>query len=125
MQDYVAASLRAHRARHAEERLAASEDWRDFGLVFATSKGTPIEPRRLDTEFKRDCGKQVYPAASGCLDARHFAATVLLKQIVHPRTGMEILGHGDISLTMNTYSHVLTDTMREAAEKIQAVFGGR
>jgi len=38
---------------------------------------------------------------------------------------MEILGHSDISLTMNTYSHVVPDVMREAAEKIDAALGGK
>ena len=42
-------------------------------------------------------------------DSRHFAASLLLEQGVHPRTVMEILGHSDINLTMNTYSHVALD----------------
>ena len=38
-------------------------------------------------------------------DLRHAAATLLLSQGVDPRTIMETLGHSQISLTMNTYSH--------------------
>jgi len=40
-------------------------------------------------------------------DLRHTAATLLLAQGVDPRTIMETLGHSQISLTMNTYAHVL------------------
>ena len=40
-------------------------------------------------------------------DLRHTAATLLLAQGVDPRTIMETLGHSQISLTLNTYSHVL------------------
>jgi integrase len=34
---------------------------------------------------------------------------------------MEILGHSQISLTMNTYSHVIPALQREAAERMDAV----
>lgn len=37
--------LRAHRRRQAAERLQARERWQDFGLIFASTIGTPMEPR--------------------------------------------------------------------------------
>jgi integrase len=37
---------------------------------------------------------------------------------------MEILGHSQISTTMNTYAHVLPATQREAMAKIDALFSG-
>ena len=48
-------------------------------------------------------------------DLRHTAATFLLAQGVNPRTIMETLGHSQISLTLNTYSHVLPSLQKEAA----------
>ena len=99
--------------------------WQDFGLVFTTRKGTPIEPRRLDTEFKRILRNAELPETIRLHDSRHFAASLLLAQGVHPRTVMEILGHSDISQTMNTYSHVVPLLMREAADKIDVAFGGQ
>ena len=92
--------------------------------MFTTRKGTPIEPRRLDTEFKRILKNASLPETIRLHDSRHFAASLLLAQGIHPRTVMEILGHSDISVTMNTYSHVVPELMREAAEKIDAAFGG-
>jgi integrase len=124
MPDCVASALQSHRARQAEERLLAGSGWQDFGLVFATRKGTPIEPRRVDTEFKRILKKAQLPETIRLHDSRHFAASLLLAQGVHPRTVMEILGHSDISVTMNTYSHVVPELMRDAADKIDAAFGG-
>jgi site-specific recombinase XerD len=47
---------------------------------------------------------------------RHSCATVLLAQGVPARVVMEILGHSQISVTMNTYSHVLPEMQRGAAE---------
>jgi integrase len=34
---------------------------------------------------------------------------------------MEILGHSEIALTMNTYSHVVPELQREAAQRMQAI----
>ena len=56
-------------------------------------------------------------------DLRHSCATFLIVQGVHPRVVMQILGHSQISVTMNTYGHVLEDSQREAAAKIDLVLG--
>lgn len=53
-------------------------------------------------------------------DLRHTAATVLA-QGVDPRTIMETHGHSQISLTMNTYSHVLPALQEAAAAKLDSV----
>ena len=58
-------------------------------------------------------------------DLRHTCASLLLVQGVHPRVVMEILGHSQISLTLDTYSHVLPVLEREAADKMDAVLGVR
>jgi hypothetical protein len=55
-------------------------------------------------------------------DLRHSAATLLLAQGVHPRYIMELLGHSSISLTMNTYRHILDEMKRETARQTDAVF---
>jgi integrase len=55
----------------------------------------------------------------GAADAGE-SASLLLVPGVHPRVVMETLGHIQISLTMNTYSHVLPALQREAADKMQA-----
>lgn len=48
-------------------------------------------------------------------------ASLLLILGVHPRVVMETFGHSQISLTTNTYSHVLPMLQREAADKMEAV----
>jgi integrase len=54
-------------------------------------------------------------------DLRHSCATLLLAQGVNPRVVMKTLGHSQVSLTLNTYSHVLPALQREAAAKMNAV----
>ena len=57
---------------------------------------------------------------------RHSCASFLLVQRVAPRVVMEILGHSQISLTMNTYSHVIEQMQDEAAAEMSALlFEGR
>ena len=51
-------------------------------------------------------------------DLRHTAATLMLQQGINPKVVQERLGHADISLTLNTYSHVLPSMQEEAAEKM-------
>lgn len=51
---------------------------------------------------------------------RHTAASVLLAQGVHPRVVMELLGHSTMTLTMNTYSHVIPALEREAVDRMNA-----
>jgi integrase len=55
-------------------------------------------------------------------DLRHSAATLLLSQSVHPKVVQEILGHSEISMTMDIYSHVLPTMQQEAMSKLNQVF---
>lgn len=52
---------------------------------------------------------------------RHSCASFLLAQGVPARVVMEILGHSDIRLTLNTYSHVGQELQEEAARQMSAV----
>ena len=50
-------------------------------------------------------------------------ATLLLKQGVHVRFVQELLGHADIRLTLNVYSHVLPDMGNATADAMEAALG--
>ena len=45
-------------------------------------------------------------------------------QGVHPRYIMDLLGHSSISITMNTYGHVLEEMKAEPARQMDALLGG-
>ena len=110
------------RARQAAERLAAGPDWQDNGLVFASTLGTPMEPRNVNRRFE-------ILRASADLDwlrmhdLRHACATFLIGHGVDHRTVMDVLGHSTIRLTLDTYTHVLDERMRAAAEAMDRAFG--
>ncbi|MFI2348678.1 tyrosine-type recombinase/integrase [Streptomyces sp. NPDC019443] len=107
------APLRWHRMRQRAVYERAGIDWTGTGYVFTTRTGRPIEPRNLHRSFVR-----VSEAADLRVvrlhDARHGCATLLTAAGVAPRVVMEILGHSQISLTMDVYTHVVQDTQREA-----------
>jgi integrase len=117
--EFVDKALRLRRVRQAQERLAAGSDWRDLGFVFTTKIGTPVDPANLLDDFKRILRKANLPHIR-FHDLRHSAASLLLALNTHPRVVMELLGHSQISLTMNTYSHVVPELLREAVGKLGA-----
>jgi integrase len=51
-------------------------------------------------------------------DLRHTAATLMLQEGIHPKIVQERLGHAQIFITMDTYSHVLPTMQDEVAKKM-------
>ncbi len=90
------------------------------GLVFKTSNDTPISPRNLQRHFHQTLDKVGLPNIR-FHDLRHTAATLLLTQNVHPKIVQEMLGHSSISLTLDTYSHIIPTLQKQAAEKMEAL----
>ena len=90
--------------------------------MFTTGIGTPLEPRALNEDFDRIVAKAGLRRFR-LHDLRHACASFLIAQGVHPRVVMELLGHSQISLTMDTYSHVMPDAMREAVRRMEALLG--
>jgi integrase len=88
--------------------------------VFTTPIGTPADPRNEYREFKKLLGKAGLPSVR-LHDLRHTAASLLIAQGVPARVVMGILGHSQIALTMNTYSHVAPEVSREAADRMAQV----
>ena len=58
-------------------------------------------------------------------DLRHAFASVMLAEGVHPRVVQGIFGHANISLTLDTYSYVVPGLQEDAANRIDAVLGGK
>jgi integrase len=54
-------------------------------------------------------------------DLRHTSATLLLAAGVHPKVVQERLGHSQIGITLDTYSHVVPSMQLEAASKLDTL----
>jgi len=115
MDSITIAVLRSHRARQAAERLAWGSAWVDTGLVFTREDGSRLVPERVSRHFNklvRDAG--LPPIRLHHL--RHGAATLALASGANLKVVSEMLGHSTIGITANTYTSVLPELAREAAE---------
>jgi integrase len=118
------AGLRVHRLHQLEERLATGPAWCDSGLVFTSSVGAPLEPRKLFRSFKAVLDKGGLPNIR-FHDLRHSAASLMLAQGIPLRSIQEILGHGSIAMTANLYAHVGEQLKRQAADAMGAILSSR
>jgi integrase len=118
-------ALHQHRERQHQERLLAGEDWADkWGLVFTTAEGAPLNGTWVTHHLQKLLAGAGLPRQR-FHDLRHARASFLLVQGVSPRVVMETLGHSQISLTMNTYSHVMPALQRDAAERMDALLAAK
>ncbi|HMN63200.1 MAG TPA: site-specific integrase, partial [Anaerolinea sp.] len=113
-------ALRTHIEDQQIQRQTAGDEWVENDLIFTSSIGTPIDPRNIFRIYKELLKTAGLPNLRSH-DLRHTAATIMLQENVHPKVVQERLGHSDISLTLNTYSHVMPGMQEEAADKIDEV----
>lgn len=114
--------LREHRSLQLAERLVARSEWQDEDLVFASTHGTVIEPRNLSRLFDALI-KTAGVRRIRFHDLRHTCASLLLAQGVPARVVMDVLGHSQIAVTMDLYSHVMPSALREAADAMDRALG--
>ncbi len=103
--------------RQIETRLKAGPFWEEHDYVFCTLAGTHLRPGHVVDEFKKLLKKAGLPAIR-FHDLRHSAATLLLSLGVHAKVVQEMLGHTQISMTMDIYSHVLPSMQQDAVSKL-------
>ena len=104
------------------KRIKRGALWQDHGLVSPSTVGTPLLGDNLNRAFKATLRRAGLPAVR-LHDLRHTCATLLLGQGVNPKYVQELLGHADISLTLNVYSHILPDMGDAAAGAMDAALG--
>jgi integrase len=112
-------ALHVHRKRQAEEREKLGKPWRDHGLVFCTQVGTPLNRNNVHSRsFKPLVKRAGLPPTLRFHDLRHTFATLMLKGGEHPKVVQEMMGHANINITLDTYSHVLPDMQDKAADRL-------
>lgn len=104
------------------ERLEKLGLYKDHGLVFQSEVGTPLDPKKISTAFNAAIKKiqeddPSFPKIR-FHDLRHTHATILLKAGIHPKIVQERLGHSSISVTLDTYSHVLPNLQAAVLQNV-------
>jgi integrase len=115
--------LRKHRRVQLEERMRLGELFVDQGLVFTSRVGTPISRQYLITRSFKSLLKRAELPDIRFHDWRHTCATLLLSKGVHAKFVQELLGHATISITLDTYSHVLPGMGDAAAGAMDEALG--
>jgi integrase len=91
--------FKAGAARHLRSHKARQKVWRHFASLLKRSNVPSVSFHTL----------------------RHTAATLMLENGEHPKAVQEMLGHANISQTLNTYSHVTPNMQSGAAERLDSV----
>jgi integrase len=116
---FAMGALRTHKVRQLEERLQDGAYWQDSGLVFTTQAGRPIAKENLRRPWARPLKDAGLPRIR-FHDLPHSCASLLRAQGADARLIMEILGHSQISTTLDAYTHLFASAGQEAAARMDA-----
>jgi integrase len=110
-------ALKEQEARQEEKGFA------DCVYAFTDTKGNPIRVQNMVRRSFKPILKKAGLPDIRFHDLRHTHATLLLQQGVNPKLVQERLGHATISLTLDTYSHVLPNMQKQVVKELDALFG--
>jgi len=115
--------LKKEKNKQKRNKLSLGKDYKDNNLVCCHDNGEMFHPSCLSRDFA-EILKQNKLEHIRFHDLRHSLATNLLNTNTPMKVTSEILGHSNISITMDLYSHVTADTQKNALESLdKAVFG--
>ena len=110
-------ALRVHKGQQAGERLALGQGKDPDDLVFTDLDGTRVNMERVSRKFSEKVRRLGLPRVT-FHGLRHTHLTQLLRTGVHPKIASERAGHSSVSMTLDTYSHVIPGMQEDAAKKV-------
>jgi len=116
--------LAAHKRKQAEVRFKLGAAWSNFDLIFCSETGTPLSIPNLTYRYFRPVLEKAELPRIRLYDLRHSCATLLLAENEHPKVVSERLGHASVTLTLDTYSHVLPTMQQGATARLEKLLYG-
>ncbi len=113
--------LKIHKKKQNELRLKYGSVYQNNDLICPRPDGKPMDPRGINEHFSEMIRKSESPRIR-FHDLRHTHATIMLRLGEHPKVVSERLGHKDVNITLNTYSHVLPNMQEDAAKRLFEAF---
>lgn len=110
-----------HKEKQEAEIKKAGDLYIENNLVFCTELGLPIEPRNLTRTFY-DLIKGSGIAHTNLHGLRHTFATRGLENGIELKVMQELLGHANINITADIYTHVLLEKKKESIKKLNGLF---
>jgi integrase len=111
--------------KHRKDQEALKQrvnQWEEKNLVFPDLHGGYLNPSYMLQMFKGILEDAGLPPMH-FHDLRHSAATILLSMGVNVKVIQDLLGHSNVSITLNTYSHLIPSMQQGAAIMMNDVFG--
>ena len=116
----VVSYLKKERAKYVTDMMNYGIGFRNYGFVIRQYDGSPLKPDSMSRKWRRFLGTNNLPPIR-FHDLRHSHATALIQAGVSPKVVQERLGHSDVQITLNTYTHVLPEMDIEAAETLDRI----
>ncbi|MEO3754878.1 site-specific integrase [Streptomyces sp. B6B3] len=119
-------ALRLHRLAQNAERQAASERWREHGLVFTTAVGTPLDAANVRRAFRRALGRVdgIDPAEWTPRELRHSFVSLLSDREVPIEVISQLVGHSSTATTEKVYRMQIRPVIQTGATTIDRIFEG-
>lgn len=115
-------ALKLHRVNQLVIREQAGKAWQDNDYVFCSALGTNLQPGHSGLVQLKGLLKKAGLPDIRFHDLRHSTATFLFALGVHPKVVQELLGHSEIGITMDIYSHSLPTMQEDAMQKMADAF---
>ena len=109
--------LRTIRGGQMAQQLEYGSVWQNTGYVFTNINGSPLAPDMLSKDFCGLVREHGLPQLT-FHGLRHAFATLGLKAGISPKVVSEALGHSNIGITLDTYSHVLPNMQTELSKAV-------
>lgn len=118
--DDVANALKSAREQYLRDKAKYGKGFQDLNFIIRQNDGSPISPNAMTRKWRRFIESNDLPSIR-LHDLRHSNATALIQAGVSPKVVQQRLGHADVNITLNTYTHVLPDMDIAAAEKLDEI----
>jgi len=119
--DGMVRALREHKLRQEEDRLQTALPWPDNDLIFRTKPGAPLDGPNVNRYLQRHLASAGLPKLT-FHSLRHSCASLLAAQGYSAFEVSRLLGHSDVRLTINTYTHEFDRGRRQLADAMGWVF---
>lgn len=112
--------LKSARLKYMNDAFEYGVGFQNLNFVIYKEDGSPFCPDSMSQKWRRFLKTHNLPKIR-LHDLRHSNATALIQAGVNPRVVQQRLGHSDVNITLNTYTHVLPEMDIEAAEKLDSI----
>ncbi|MED0894964.1 site-specific integrase [Aneurinibacillus migulanus] len=115
---FVVNCLKKHKTEQNGQKLRLGNTYKNLDSVVATPIGTPVEPNTMNDYFQKQTKHAGLPVIR-FHDLRHTHTTILLRMGGNPKLVSERMGHASVTITLDTYSHVLPDMQKDLAANLE------